>query len=112
MKKIVIFAFKKNPMCFMHVMLNALDYKSKGIECKIVMEGESVVLVKEMTESKNPLFYKTLEAGLIDCICRACSAKMGVLEYNETCGIKLNGEMSGHPSMAEYLKSGYEIITL
>lgn len=112
MKKFVIFAFRKDPMCFMHVLLNALDFYSRGIECKIVIEGESVVLVKEMIESGNALFKKSLEADLVDCICRACSIKMGVLEYNESCGIKLKGEMSGHPSIAGYTELGYEIITL
>lgn len=31
MNKIVIIAFNGNPLCFVHVLLNALDMDSKGI---------------------------------------------------------------------------------
>lgn len=112
MNKVVIFAFNGNPMCFVHVLLNALDMDSWGMDTKIVIEGEAVKLIKEMEESGNMLYKKAKEKGLIDCICKACSAKMGVLEYNETVGIPLKGDMSGHPSMTYYMDMGYEIITL
>lgn len=112
MSKYVFFAFKGEAMCFMHILLNASDMHSKGIEAKIVIEGEAVVLVKKMIESKNPLFKKVMDKGLIDCICKACSAKMGVLEYNEFCGIPINSDMAGHPPMASYIEKGYSIITL
>ncbi len=85
---------------------------SKGIEGKIIIEGEAVVHVKKMIESKNPLFKKVKDKGLIDCICKACSAQMGVLEYNENCEIRLNGDMSGHPSVSSYTQDGFEVITL
>lgn len=110
--KFVYFAFKGEAMCFMHILLNALDMKEKGYEAKIVIEGEAVVLPKKMIESGHPLFKKAMDRGVIDCICKACSAKMGVLEYNETCGIQLKGSMAGHPAMSEYTEAGYSIITL
>jgi len=112
MNKFVVFSFSGNPMCFVHVLLNALDMDSKGMETKIVIEGESVKLIKEMETSGNSLYKKAKEKGLIDCICKACSAKMGALEYNETVGISLGGDMSGHPSMSSYMGKGYQIITL
>ncbi len=100
MNKFVIFAFNGNPMCFIHVLLNGFDMDAKGMEVKVVIEGEAVKLLKEMEESNNPYYKNTKEKGLIDCICKGCSAKMGVLEYNKTLGIPLNGDMSGHPSMS------------
>lgn len=112
MDQFVIFAFNGNPMCFVHVLLNALDLESKGMGGKIVIEGEAVKLLEEMETSGNPLYRKAKEKGLIDCICKACSSKMGVLEYNETVGIPVGGDMSGHPSMAAYIEEGYQIITL
>ncbi len=96
----------------MHILLNTLDMNSKGIEGKIIIEGEAVVHVKKMIESKNPLFKKIKDKGLIDCICKACSAQMGVLEYNENCGIPLNGDMSGHPAVSSYTQDGFEVITI
>lgn len=112
MSKYVFFAFRGKAMCFIHILLNALEMNEKGISAKIVIEGEAVVLVKEMTESGNPLFKKAKDMGLIDCICKACSAKLGVLDYNEKCGIPLKGGMSGHPSMSEFIKRGFDVITL
>ena len=64
-----------------------------------------------MRESGNKLFEQLVSAGLVDCVCRACSAKMGVLAYNESSGIRLCDEMNGHPAMATYLEKGYAIIT-
>jgi len=99
-------------MYFMHVLLNVLDMDSKGLEAKIIIEGEAVKLVKEMETGENPLYKKAKDKGIIDGICKACSAKMDVLEYNETVGIPLKDDMSGHPAMELYLKEGYQVITM
>ena len=112
MDKYVYFAFNGNPLCFNHVLLNVLDMNSKGIDAKLVIEGEAVKLVQKFEESKNPLYMMLKEKNLIDSICKACSAKLGVLEYNSTVGIPLKGDMKGHPSMAAFTALGYRIITL
>ena len=39
MEKVALFAFKGEPMCFIHVLLNALDMSKRGYEVKIVIEG-------------------------------------------------------------------------
>ena len=112
MNKFAIFAFKGELMCFLHVLLNALDMHSKGMESKVVIEGEAVKLVREMEEGQNPLYMKAREKGIIAGICKACSAKLGVLEYNQTVGLPMLDDMSGHPSMAAFIAQGYQIITL
>lgn len=112
MKKFVFFAFKGELMCFVHVLLNALDMHAKGADVKIVFEGEAVTLIQPLTEQQNPLYKKALEAGLIDGVCKACSAKMGVLAYNEASAVRLLDDMSGHPSMVAYVEQGYELIVL
>ncbi|HKM08612.1 MAG TPA: DsrE family protein [Sphaerochaeta sp.] len=112
MDKFVIFAFQGNPVCFVHVLLNALDMHAKGKDVKVVLEGEAVTLVKKMTESKNPLFKKVFDLKLIDCVCKACSATLGVLEYNEQSGLPVGGDMSNHPSFLSYTEKGYQVITL
>jgi len=110
--KFVIFAFNGNPMYFTHVLLSALDMESKGMEAKIIIEGEAVKLIEEMETGDNSLYKKAKDKGIIDGICKACSAKMGVLEYNETVGLPIKDDMNGHPSMALYINQGYQIITL
>lgn len=112
MDKVAMFVFNGNQMCFTHVLLNAIDMDSKGIAVKIVIEGAAVKLIKELEESSNSLYQQTKDKGLIDCICKGCSAKMGVLEFNQTVGIPLRGDMKGHPPFAAYIEQGYAIVTL
>ena len=112
MKKIVIFAFKGDPMCFIHVLLNAKDMHEKGMEVKVVIEGEAVTLIQKLEESGDALYKEAKDKGLIHSICKACSAKLGVLAYNETVGIPLIGDMNGHVSMANFIEDSYDVITL
>ena len=35
MGKVALFVFNGDPMCFFHVLLNALDLKEKGVEARI-----------------------------------------------------------------------------
>lgn len=112
MGKFAIFAFNGNPMCFVHVMLNALDLDGKGHEVKVILEGEAVMMIKEMREKENKLFALLEQKNRIDCVCKACSFKMGILEYNEESGIRLADEMTGHPAMGTYVEEGYTIISM
>lgn len=112
MKKYVFFAFRGDLMCFQHLLLNVMDMHDKGIEALLVFEGEAVKLIKELEESGNKLYSKVKEAGLIEGYCRACSAKLGVLEYNDSTGLASLGEMSGHPAMSTYTAKGFDVITL
>lgn len=114
MKKFALFVFNGDPMCFIHVLLNALDMKAKGNEAKIIIEGASVKLIPELVKSGNPLntlWKKNLEAGLFEGVCKACSSKLGTLEAAKEQGLTLLDDMSGHPSMAAYRDKGFEIIT-
>jgi len=112
MKKFAFFAFNGNKMCFQHILLNALDMDDKGMDAKIIVEGESVTLIKDLEESNNKHYFEAKDRGLFDCICKACSASLGVLEYNQSTDIPLKGDMKGHPSMEAYISEGYQIITL
>ena len=101
-------------MCFIHVLLNALDMTDKGNETKIIIEGASVKLIPELIKSGNPLnglWKKSVAAGLVEGVCRACSNKLGTLKAAEEQGLTLLDDMSGHPAMSAYRDKGYEIIT-
>ena len=114
MKKFVLFVFNGDPVCFIHVLLNALDMKAKEHETKIIIEGASVKLIPELVKPENPLtelWKKNLKAGLVEGVCKACSSKMGTLEAAKEQGLTLLDDMSGHPGMAAYRDRGYEIIT-
>lgn len=114
MKKVALFAFNGEFMCFIHVLLNGLHLKQNGEEVKIVIEGSATKLIPELSKEGNPMFQlyqQAKEQNLIDGVCRACSAKMKVASVVEKEGLPFLDEMSGHPSMARYLNNGYEIIS-
>ncbi len=109
-----LFSFNSEQMCFVHVLLNALDLDAKGKTVKIVIEGSSVKLVPQLEQETNPFHAMYLEArekNLIAGVCKACSSKMGVLSEVKDSGLPLLDDMSGHPSMESFIQQGYTIIT-
>lgn len=114
MKKFALFVFNGDPMCFIHVLLNALDMADAGHEAKIILEGASAKLVPDLFTQKNPLnslWTKVLERNLVDGVCKACSSKLGTLEDAKQHGLTLLEGMSGHPALSGYRDRGFEIIT-
>lgn len=114
MKKFALFVFNGDPMCFIHVLLNALDMDEKGHSSRIIMEGASVKLVPELVKADNPLnklWQRVMEKDLVEGVCKACSNKLGTLEDAKRQGLELLGDMSGHPSIAAYRDNDFEIIT-
>jgi hypothetical protein len=100
-------------MCFAHVLLNTLDMKKRGYNVKLVIEGTATRSILELSDSGKPfagLYASVRESGLIDCVCRACSAKTGTLESAEEQKLPLCDELDGHPSIARYIEEGYEIL--
>lgn len=114
MKKMALFVFNGDPMCFIHVLLNALDFLEKGYKVKTIIEGSSVKLIPELSNSENPLhklWEKAKEKGVIEGVCKACANKLGTLKAAEDQGLRLLSDVAGHPSMASYRDDGFEIIT-
>jgi len=108
-----MFVFNGDPLCFIHVLLNALDMKKKKYEIKIVIEGSSTKLIPELAEDKSPLHHlweKVKELNLVDGVCKACSNKMGTMEAAKKQGLNLLDDMNGHPSMSRYNEEGFEVI--
>ena len=114
MKKTALFVFNGDPMCFIHVLLNALDMNTRGIDAGIVIEGAATALIPALETSENPLnglWKKVRAAGLVAGVCRACATKMGTAQAAKDLGLPLLDDMSGHPSMAAYRETGWDIIT-
>jgi hypothetical protein len=114
MKKFALVAFNGEFMCFIHVLLNALDMKDRGHDVKIVIEGAATKVIPELAQEGSPLrglYQKVKDQALIDAVCKACSSKMNVLAAVEAEGLPIADEMSGHPSLGKYIEAGYEIIT-
>jgi hypothetical protein len=114
MKKVVLFAFNGDFMCFVHVLLNALDMLEKGCDVKIVIEGSATKLVPELAKEGNPMhsiYQKVKSLGIFAGACKACSNKMGTISAVQEEGLELLDDMNGHPAMARYREDGFEVIT-
>ncbi|MGQ9485865.1 MAG: cytoplasmic protein [Desulfosoma sp.] len=112
-KKTVLCAFRGEVMCFVHVLLNALDFAERGYETAVVVEGEAVKVIPEIAAPDHAihgLYMKVKNAGLIDGVCRACSVKFGVLGAVEKEGLKVLADMQGHASLARYVDQGFQVI--
>ncbi len=65
---------------------------------------------KEMNKKVAIFAFNGEKAGIIDCVCKACSTQTGALESAEEQGLPICSEMSGHPSLSRYMEAGYEVI--
>ena len=114
MEKVALFVFNGDPMCFIHVLLNALEMAAKGKKVQIVIEGASTKLLPDLARKENPLhslWGKVKEKELVAGVCKACSNKTGTLESAKEQNLALLDEMQGHPSIATYQDEGYSVIT-
>lgn len=114
MKKIALVAYEGDLMCFSHVMLYAIDYASKGYTVALIIEGAATKLIGDLVKPDAPfapLYKKVREQNLISCICKACSIKMGTFEEAQAQGLTFGDELQGHPSIEQYTKEGYQVLT-
>jgi hypothetical protein len=114
-RKVALFTFCESPGCFIHMLLNAIDMKQRGWDVKVVIEGDStklVSLLRNETKMGSVEWHRALQAGVIDCVCKACAQRNGTLPAVIEQGLRLCDEMNGHPAMARYIEDGYEIVTL
>ena len=112
-EKVALVVFNGELMCFMHVLLNALDMEKRGYNVKVIIEGAATRLLSQLPDEKTPLskqYTEVKEKGLIDCVCQACAAKMGSVDAVNAQKLPLCNEMAGHPSLAKYIEQGYRII--
>lgn len=110
MKKFLIYAMEGKKMCFLHALMNAKQLKEAGHEVRIIFEGASCVLPKELEEEQNKLYLSLKENGVIHGVCFACSKVLGVYEDNERIGLRFLQDMNGHAGVLEWVNQGYEVL--
>ncbi len=114
MKKIALFAFNGEAMCFVHVLLNALDMHSKGFDIRVIIEGAACQLIPQFSDQSSILYNlvsKVKQNNLLDGACKACCIKMGTLNEARNQHLRIIENMNGHVSMANYINDGFDIIT-
>ncbi|UCG43527.1 MAG: DsrE family protein [candidate division WOR-3 bacterium] len=112
MTKVALFAFNGEATCFAHVLLNALDMQDKGFDVRVIIEAEAtkqVSLLRNETKPYADLYRQVKDAGLIECVCKACATKFGALNAAIQQGLASCGEMSGHPSIGRYMQDGFQV---
>ncbi len=96
-------------------MLNAMDMKDRGYDVKVVIEGDATKLLSLLRNETKPyadVYRRFRDQGLIDCVCRACATKNGVVPVVIEQNLRFGDDMAGHPGMAAYMEQDYEIVTL
>jgi hypothetical protein len=114
MEKVALVGFNGETMCFVHVLLNALDMRDKGFAVRVIIEGSAVKQVAELVDSAHPfakLYTEVRDGGLIWAVCRACAVKMNSLSAAEEQGLPVCDDMVGHVPLGDCLRDGYKIIT-
>lgn len=114
-EKYAIFAFNGEMMFFAHALLYVNEMSERGHDVKLIVDGVATKHIRELPGSSSPftdLYLRTRDAGLIDCACRMCSKMTGSLESVEAQGIRLGDDMSGHPSVSEYIEAGYRVLVM
>lgn len=115
MDKVIFFVFRDEEMCFVHVLLYALDYTASGKIFQIVFEGAATRLIPLLARDTHPLhrMYEEVKAkGCVAGACRACSLKMKVLEEIQREGLPLLDDMNGHPGIRRFLEEGFVVMML
>lgn len=112
MKK-VLFAFRDDLIVFVHVLKNALEMNEKGWTIRVVLEGSATGMLAKLDDPSDSLYKlwkQSKKEGIIAGVCKACSIKMGTNENAISQGLNLLDSMAGHPSMADFMDEGYEIL--
>jgi hypothetical protein len=112
--KIVLLAFEGETMCFVHVLLNALDLAEKDHDVAVIIEGAATQLIAELADPSKPfakLYAEVKERGLVKAVCKACASKMGALDAAKEQELPIVGDMKGHPALEPWLTQGYQVIT-
>ena len=114
MKRVALFVFNGDPVCFIHVLLNGLDMKARGMDCRIIVEGAATALLPKLAQQENPLhklWEKAKSQGIVEGVCKGCAHKMGTADEAVNQGIALLDDMSGHPAMSRYIENGFDVIS-
>ena len=112
MRKQLFVVFNHNKGIFTHIMLNVLDMVEQNLEVGIIFESEGCKFITDFENGKNAKFEQLKEKELIFAVCEVCANAMGALESAKKQNLPINGELSGHPPLKDWIKLGYEVITV
>lgn len=100
-----------------HALLYASELKEKGYEVVLIFDGAGAEWAEELsnTESQSkllPMYNAFKKMGIQEIICDFCADAFGVKEKLQTRQCHLISEYKGHPSIAKWVKKGYQLLIL
>jgi len=100
-----------NSMVTYHFLLNAQDLKRKGVDVKIVLEGDATKYVTKLGDTNHTLnaMYQNIKSS-ITAVCKGCAIATKTLEAAEEQGLPIIGNLDNHVALEPYVKDGYQII--
>ena len=100
-----------------HALLYSTELKEDGYEVVLIFDGAGTEWAEEFTnpESTNkliPMYESFRKLGVSEVICDFCAGAFDVKEQLKARQCPLTGGYKGHPSIAEWVKQGYQLIIL
>ena len=99
-----------------HALLYTRELKEAGHEVRLVFDGGGTKWVGELSKTDHPLspvFSAVKASGAISGVCEYCVGAFGGDTADiEACGLPLAGDYMGHPSIANIIGEGFQVITL
>ena len=112
MRKQLFVVFNYNKGIFTHIMLNVLEMREKKFEVGIIFESEACKFITDFENGNNEKFEKLKEQKLILAVCEVCAKANGALESAKKQNLPINGKLSGHPPLSDWVQLGYEVIAV
>jgi hypothetical protein len=102
-----------------HSMVYSKELKERGHDVRLIFDGASTEWLAKWAEPKDEDdrrmggFFNTLkDAEVTYVVCDFCSGAFGVRDALKNGGEPLTAEYMNHPSIANLLEEGYELVTL
>lgn len=100
-----------------HALLYATELKEKGYEVVLIFDGAGTEWAEELSNPDSqskllPMYSAFKKMGIQEIICDFCAGAFGVKEKLHTQGCPLISEYKGHPSLAKWVKEGYQPLIL
>ncbi len=100
----------------LHALLYTQELHERGHDVQLIFDGGGTRWVDEFNKADHPLaplFRALKQTGVIGAVCEYCvTAFGGDKEAVQQQGLPLAGAYKGHPSVAELIEAGYQVITL
>jgi hypothetical protein len=100
-----------------HALLYSMELQESGHEVVLIVDGAGTEWAEELTDPNStnklkPMYDKFEATGVTTIACDYCAGAFGVKDKLESRQCPLVAEYEGHPSIAKWVKKGYQLVVL